>query len=174
MGLLFWGSGTPTFWLGLLLFIKRESRTPTFKILVRTLIRLLSIYVIYNIVFPFRKHVYLNILRILPPKNENFQMKNSGSFHISAQNIDCGYLLEPSQRRGSNKYPQSMFMSRNKKINVYPCKPQFEPQFNFYCIKVRFKGVKTRYIDAFSWCKIGYPDKYFPYFSMKTYIVGTL
>ena len=31
------GSGTPTFWLGLLLFIKRESRTPTFKILVRTL-----------------------------------------------------------------------------------------------------------------------------------------
>ena len=27
-------------------------------------------------------------------KNENFQMKNSGSFHISAQNIDCGYSLE--------------------------------------------------------------------------------
>ena len=38
MGLLFWGSGTPTFWLGLLLFTKRESRTPTYKILVRTLI----------------------------------------------------------------------------------------------------------------------------------------
>ena len=37
MGLVFWGSGTPTFWLGLLLFIKRESGTPTFKILVRTL-----------------------------------------------------------------------------------------------------------------------------------------
>ena len=33
----FLGSGTPTFWLVLLLFIKRESRTPTFKILVRTL-----------------------------------------------------------------------------------------------------------------------------------------
>ena len=30
-------AGTPTFWLGLLLFTKRESRTPTFKILVRTL-----------------------------------------------------------------------------------------------------------------------------------------
>ena len=38
MGLLFLESGTPTFWLGLLLFIKRESRTPTFKILVRTLL----------------------------------------------------------------------------------------------------------------------------------------
>ena len=24
-------------------------------------------------------------------KNETFQMKNSGRFHISAQNIDCGY-----------------------------------------------------------------------------------
>ena len=38
MGLLFLESGTSTFWLGLLLFIKRESRTPTFKILVRTLV----------------------------------------------------------------------------------------------------------------------------------------
>ena len=33
-------------------------------------------------------------IEILPPENENFQLKNSGSFHISAQNIDCGYLLE--------------------------------------------------------------------------------
>ena len=24
-------------------------------------------------------------------KNENFQIKNSDVFHISAQNIDCGY-----------------------------------------------------------------------------------
>ena len=51
--------------------------------------------------------------------------KNSGSFHISAQNVDCGYLLEPPQQGGSNEYPQSMFLSRNKKINVYPGKPQF-------------------------------------------------
>ena len=57
--------------------------------------------------------------------------------HISAQNIDCGYLLEPPWQGGSNEYPQSMFLSRNKKINVYPCKPQF------YCIKVEFKEIKT-------------------------------
>ena len=37
-----------------------------------------------------RKHAYSNILKILPPKNENFQMKKSDIFHISAQNIDCG------------------------------------------------------------------------------------
>ena len=32
-------------------------------------------------------------------------MKKSGSFHISAQNIDCGYLLEPPRRGGFNEYP---------------------------------------------------------------------
>ena len=37
-----------------------------------------------------RKHAYLNILKILPLKKENFQIKNSDIFHISAQNIDCG------------------------------------------------------------------------------------
>ena len=74
-------------------------------------------------------------MRILQPKNENFQMKNSGSFHISFQNVDCVYSLESPQLGGSNEYPQSMFLCRNKKINVYPCKPQF------YCIKVGFSGV---------------------------------
>ena len=47
-------------------------------------------------------------------KIENFQTKNSNIFHISAQNIDCGYSLEPLRRGGSNEYPQSMFLSRNK------------------------------------------------------------
>ena len=46
------------------------------------------------VMVPLRKRAYSNILRILLPKNENFQMKNSCTFHISAQNIDCGYLLE--------------------------------------------------------------------------------
>ena len=40
---------------------------------------------------------------------KNFQIKNSEIFHISAQNIDCGYSLEPPRRGGSNEYPQSMF-----------------------------------------------------------------
>ena len=63
-------------------------------------------------------------------------MKNSHIFPISAQNIDYGYSLEPPRRGGSNEYPQSMFLSRNKKDNLYPCKPQF------YYIKVGFEGVK--------------------------------
>ena len=82
-----------------------------------------------------REHAYLNILKILSPKNENFQMKNSYILHISDENIDCGYSLEPPLRGGSNEYPQSMLLSRNKKNNVYPCKPQF------YYNKVGFKGV---------------------------------
>ena len=41
--------------------------------------------------------------------NENFQIKNSDIFHISAQNIDCGYSLEPPRRGGSNEYQLSMF-----------------------------------------------------------------
>ena len=40
-----------------------------------------------------------------------------------------------------------MFLSRNKKINVYPCKPQF------YHMKVGFKGGQN-YIGVFSWCLI--------------------
>ena len=56
-------------------------------------------------------------------------------FHISAQNIDCGYSLEPPRQGGSNEYPQSLFLDRNKKTDVYLCKPQF------YYIKVGFKGV---------------------------------
>ena len=34
--------------------------------------------------------------------------KNSDIFHIPAQNIDCGYSLEPPRRGGSNEYPQSV------------------------------------------------------------------
>ena len=62
--------------------------------------------------------------------------KKSDIFHIPAQNIDCGYSLEPPCRCGSNGYPQSMILSRNKKNNVYPCKP------HFYYIKMGFKGSK--------------------------------
>ena len=58
-------------------------------------------------------------------KNENVQIKFLIFFNISAQNIDCGNSLEPPRRGGSNEYPQSMLLSRNKKNNVYPCKPQF-------------------------------------------------
>ena len=51
-------------------------------------------------------------LKFYQQKKMKIFRKNSDIFHISTQNIDC-------------RYPQSMFLSRNKKNNVYPCKPQF-------------------------------------------------
>ena len=77
-------------------------------------------------------------------------MKNSDIFLISAQNIDCGYSLEQPRRGGSNRYPQSMFLSRNKKNNVYPCKPQF------YYIKVGFKGVSDIFLISAQNIDCGY------------------
>ena len=44
-----------------------------------------------------------------------FSDKSADIFHISAQNIDCEYSLEPPRRGGSNKYLQSIFLSRKKK-----------------------------------------------------------
>ena len=55
-----------------------------------------------------RKHAYSNIQDISPPKADEISDKTN-IFHISAQNIDCRYSLEPPRRGGSNEYPQSMF-----------------------------------------------------------------
>ena len=61
--------------------------------------------------------------------------KNSDIFHMSAQNIDCGYSLEPPRWGGSNEYQTLRFWAIIRKIMYTPCKRQF------YCIKVWFKGV---------------------------------
>ena len=58
-----------------------------------------------------RKHAYI----IMTPLKPHFYVVKTGFtgvyiiFLISAQKIDCGYLLEPPRRGGSNAYPQSMF-----------------------------------------------------------------
>ena len=74
-----------------------------------------------------RKHGYSNIWKT-SPKTESFQIQIRIVF-LFLLNTECGY-----RRSGSNAYPQSMFLSRNKKNNVYPCKP------HFYYTKVGFKG----------------------------------
>ena len=50
---------------------------------------------------------YKEIFKVV--KNENFPLKNFDIILIFAQNIDCGYTLEPPCRGGSNEYTQSMF-----------------------------------------------------------------
>ena len=53
---------------------------------------------------------YTEILLAL--KIKKIQLKTFDIFLIFAQNIDCGYALEPPRRGGSNAYPQSMFWSK--------------------------------------------------------------
>ena len=71
-------------------------------------------------------------------KKWKFSDINSDIFHISVQNMDCGYSLEPHRQGGSSEYPQSVFLSKWDKNNVYPCKLQF----NYMYIKIVFKEVK--------------------------------
>ena len=42
-------------------------------------------------------------------KGKKNQIKNSYIFHISAQNIICGYSLEPPRRGGTNEYHNLCF-----------------------------------------------------------------
>ena len=58
-------------------------------------------------------------------KIEHFQLKKFDIFLIFAQNIDCGYTLEPPRQGGSNEYPQFMFWSKNKKNRYTPAYPTF-------------------------------------------------
>ena len=61
-----------------------------------------------------RKNAYSNIMKILPPKNENLQIENSDIFHVSPQNIDCGYLLEPPRVKIIQAcFRDDMFLWRN-------------------------------------------------------------
>ena len=79
------------------------------------------------------KHAYQNILKILPPKNEKFQIKNSDIFHISAQNIDCGYSLLGEAVLTST---HNLSLSRNKKIMYTPVNPSFTIQKGFNGVKI--------------------------------------
>ena len=67
-------------------------------------------------------------------KNVIFQMIFFNIFLIFAQNIDCGYTLEPPTEVVLTSTHNLCFEAKIKK-KVYPCKPQF------YYIKVGCKGV---------------------------------
>ena len=56
-------------------------------------------------------------------QTEDFQIQTLLVFIFLLKNIHCGYSLEPPRRGGSNEYPHYMLLRKNKKKNVYPCKP---------------------------------------------------
>ena len=45
----------------------------------------------------------------LKPHFYTVKLGFAGVYLFFFQNIDCGYMLEPPRRGGSNEYPQSMF-----------------------------------------------------------------
>ena len=61
----------------------------------------------------------IQIYRIFHHQKAKVSDKSADIYIISTQNIDCEYSLEPPRRGGSNEYQQFMFLSRNKKNNVY-------------------------------------------------------
>ena len=72
-------------------------------------------------------------------------------FLISAQNIDCGYSLEPSRWGGSNEYPQSMFWDRGGS-NEYPQSmfwAEIWKNIRFFLWKFTFSGGKI--FSTFEW-----------------------
>ena len=66
-----------------------------------------------------------NIQKKIGSKKRNFDWKNRDIFLIFAQNIDCGYSLEPPRQGGSNEYPQPMFWNKNEKNRYTPAYPSF-------------------------------------------------
>ena len=52
-------------------------------------------------------------------------MKIFDIFHISAQNIDCRYSLEPPRRGGSTEYHSLCFGAEIRKILYTPANPSF-------------------------------------------------
>ena len=60
-------------------------------------------------------------------KNDNFHLKIVDYFLIFAQNIDCGFTLEPPQWLNEAVLTSTTFYVWEQKYenNVYLCKPQF-------------------------------------------------
>ena len=104
-----------------------DNAAMNFKTFYKTSYRLTSIRVMSNTFIT--KTGLFNYIENFTTKKGNFSdKKNLIFFHISAQNIDCGYSLESPRRGGSNEYPQSMFLSKIRKIMYTPVNPSFTIQ----------------------------------------------
>ena len=62
-----------------------------------------------NIITKYYENSLFKHIENFTTKNENFKLKDSGSFHIPAQNIDCWYSLGPPRRGGSKEYHNLCF-----------------------------------------------------------------
>ena len=65
-----------------------------------------------TILYITKTRLFKYIEKFTTKKGKKNQIKNYDIFHILAHKIDCGDLLEPPRRVGSNKYRQSMFLAK--------------------------------------------------------------
>ena len=85
------------------------------------------------------------MLKTLPQKHENFQIKNSDIFSISAQNTDCGYSFEHLDEAVLASTHNLWFLSRNKKNT--PVNPSFTVQNWSLRGSKLYKSVFMIYLD---------------------------
>ena len=87
-------------------------------------------------IFPLWKRAYSNTLKCYHQKNWKFSDNFFLSFSYFCSKHRLWVLIRTASPRRFKRVPTIYVLSRNKKNNVYPCKPQF------YYIKVGFKGLK--------------------------------
>ena len=109
--------------------IKKIGETDIFKdklvFKMRNFVFLLESRMIFGLHYANTPMQYIAIFHAY--KNVHFQMNFFNIFLIFAQNIDCGYTLEPPH--------YNLCFGTKIRKKVYPCKPQF------YYIKLGCKGV---------------------------------
>ena len=93
----------------------------------------LTLHFFYVIITKTRPSNILQLFTVV--KKDNFQMKKCDICLIVAQNIDCGYRLEPPYIEAVLTSTHNLCFRAKIRKNVYPCR------LHFYYIKVGFKGV---------------------------------
>ena len=118
-----------------------------------TLLRLFGLIILYGCFVNIRKTCPCNEYPLKP----HFYIVKLGYagvylfFLFLLQNIDCGYLLEPARRGGSNVYPQSMFWAKIRKISKFLSENfHFCKQNIFYILHGRVFVMKCSFIPGSS------------------------
>ena len=82
----------------------------------KTALPVFRILLLYNGKHIIKKTRLFKYIENFTSKNWKFSDKKTLIFfYNSAQNIDCGYLLEPPRQGGSNEYPSSIYVFEQKK-----------------------------------------------------------
>ena len=86
------------------------------------IIKALTTFITKTRLFQYTKNFYHQ-------KIKKLDKKKSDIFHISAQNIDCGYSIEPPRRGNSNEYHHLCFLAEIRKIMYTPVNETVNPSF---------------------------------------------